>query len=94
MHKPSRPNYDFILMSDDIARNGWLPIDLARQAGVSSMTVYRFLRGEQQTARTATKLSTAIGQPLARYLISTAAVSERRRRADDRVELGEKAVAS
>jgi transcriptional regulator with XRE-family HTH domain len=66
-----RPRYRVELLNDDIAARGWLPIDLARRARVSSMTVYRFLRGERQTARTAQKLSKALGFDVTRYLIST-----------------------
>lgn len=85
MHNTSKPHYDVVLMSDDIARKGWLPIDLARQADIAPMTVYRFLRRERQTARTATKLATALGEAIGRYLISSGAVRLRRRRAEDRV---------
>lgn len=50
---------------------GWLPIDLARQASVSHMTVGRFFSGERQTARTAKKLADALGRSLKRYLLAS-----------------------
>lgn len=55
----------------DMAGKGWLPIDLARRAKVSHMTVGRFLKGQRQTARTAKKLAAALGHSLQRYLISS-----------------------
>ena len=54
-----------------MAERGWLPVDLARRAKVSHMTVHRFLRGERQTARTAKKLATALGHSVRRYLITS-----------------------
>lgn len=57
----------------DIAERGWLPTDLARAAGVSDMTVSRFLSGERQTARTAAKLALALGKSVRRYLLRKAA---------------------
>jgi transcriptional regulator with XRE-family HTH domain len=62
--------FDAALMADDIALKGWLPIELARRAGVADMTVYRFLSGERQTAPTAKKLAKALGHSVRRYLIS------------------------
>lgn len=50
---------------------GWLPKDLARKAEVADMTVYRFLSGDTQTARTAKKLADALGYSVKRYLISS-----------------------
>ena len=61
--------FDGQRMADDIALRGWLPIDLARKAGVADMTVYRFLRGERQTAPMAKKLAEALGYSIRRYLI-------------------------
>lgn len=61
-------SYDVALMERDVRARGWLPIDLARRARVSHMTVYRFLRGERQTPRTALRLAKALGHPLNRYL--------------------------
>ena len=67
----SNPGYDVARLRDDIAGRGWLPTDLARTAGVSDMTVRRFLRGERQTAKTAKKLAEALGFSIRRYLISS-----------------------
>jgi transcriptional regulator with XRE-family HTH domain len=70
MHKLSAPPaFNVALLQDDMAAKGWLPIDLARKAAVSHMTVSRFLSGERRTARTAKKLATALGQSVRRYLI-------------------------
>jgi hypothetical protein len=63
--------FNTALLAEDIALRGWLPIDLARKAGVADMTVYRFLSGEVQTARTAKKLAEAMGYSVRRYLISS-----------------------
>jgi transcriptional regulator with XRE-family HTH domain len=60
------------LMAEDMALKGWTKLDLATEAGVSDMTVIRFLRGERQTAPTAKKLAAALGRSVKRYLISTA----------------------
>lgn len=62
--------YDVGQLEQDMAGKGWLPVDLARRARVSHMTVGRFLRGERQTARTALKLARALGFSLRRYLIT------------------------
>lgn len=67
----TRVAFNTALLSDDMAAKGWLPIDLARAADVASMTVYRFLSGECQTARTAGKLAKALGYSAERYLIRT-----------------------
>lgn len=71
MHKrPGAPGYDVERMQEDMAALGWLPVDLARAAGLSQMTVGRFLRVERQTARTAKKLAAALGYSVRRYLVS------------------------
>lgn len=70
-----KPSFDVEKMQDDMALKGWLPIDLAREAGVSDMTVYRFLQRETQTAKTAKKLAEALGHGVRRYLISAKAVA-------------------
>ena len=72
MHK-SEPSslYDVALFRSDMTARGWLPIDLARAAKVSHMTVSRFFSGERQTARTAKKLADALGHGLRRYLTTT-----------------------
>lgn len=71
MHKRTEPRYNVAALCDDMATKGWLPIDLARAAGVSHMTVSRFLSGERRTARMAKKLATALGRSVRHYLISS-----------------------
>lgn len=61
--------YDVRLVEEDMADKGWLPVDLARHADVSHMTVGRFLRGERQTPRTAKKLAEALGRSVRRYRV-------------------------
>lgn len=71
MQKTRASAYDVALMQADMDAKGWLPIDLARRAKVSHMTVGRFLRGERQTARMAKRLAEALGHSIRRYLISS-----------------------
>jgi len=68
-----KTTFDVERMLDDMAIRGWLAIDLARAAGVADMTVYRFLRREAQTNKTAKKLAEALGFSVRRYLISAKA---------------------
>jgi transcriptional regulator with XRE-family HTH domain len=77
MHNTSapRPQFNAVLLADDMAARGWLAIDLARRARVSHMTVSRFLRSERQTAKTAMKLAKALGYPTDRYLVRSEAVA-------------------
>ncbi len=56
-------------MLEDMAAKGFLKKDLAEKAGVSAMAVTRFLRGDQQTARMAKKLASALGYSVRRYLV-------------------------
>jgi transcriptional regulator with XRE-family HTH domain len=73
MPRPSpKVTYNLQLMAEDMALKGWSKLDLALAAGVSDMSVIRFLRGEQQTAKTCKKLATALGRSVRRYLISMA----------------------
>ena len=58
------------LFEADMAGKGWLAVDLARRAGVSHMTVGRFLKGERQTPRTAKAMASALGYSVRRYLIA------------------------
>lgn len=51
---------------------GWNASALARAAGLSVMTVTRFLRAQVQTAKTAKKLADALGHSVDRYLRSDA----------------------
>ena len=59
-------------MRADLAAKGWLPTDLARAAGVSDMTVSRFLNGARQNPRTVKKLAEALGYSVRRYLAPAA----------------------
>jgi plasmid maintenance system antidote protein VapI len=61
--------YDVRKMRQDLAERGWLPRDLARAAGVSDMTVSRFLNSTRANPRTADRLARALGFTARRYLI-------------------------
>ncbi len=63
--------FDAQLLAEDMALRGWNKKMLAARAGVSDMTVIRFLRGQQQTAVTAKKLAGAFGYSVRRYMISS-----------------------
>ncbi len=63
--------YNVALLKEDMAHRGWLPTHLARAAGVSAMTVSRFLSGDVQTAPTAKKLAEALGKRVSRYIFPT-----------------------
>ena len=70
MHKsPEGPTYDVAILRQDMAAKGWLPVDLARKARVSHMSVSRFLSGERQTARMAKRFAEALGYSVRRYLV-------------------------
>ncbi len=66
---PVAVSYDCQRMVEDMAVSGLNKADLAFRAGVSDMTVIRFLRGERQTNRTAKKLAHALGHSVRRYLV-------------------------
>lgn len=66
----TRTVYDVNKLAEDMTLKGWLPVDLAKRARVSEMTVSRFLSGRVQTARTAAKLAKALGYSVRRYLVS------------------------
>jgi hypothetical protein len=61
------------LLAEDIARRGWLYVDLGRAANVGPQAVGRFIRGEVQSPRVAAKFAAAMGFPPDRYLIKTSA---------------------
>lgn len=61
--------YNVALILDDMAPKGWMPTDLARAAGLSDMTIGRFLKNEVQTARSAKKIAEALGRSVRRYYI-------------------------
>lgn len=59
------------LVREDMAKRGWLATDLARAAEVSDMTVHRFFKDGQVTARTVKKLADALGYTVRRYVVSS-----------------------
>ena len=70
-------------MAADMELRGWTKADLAAKAGVSAMTVIRFLRDETQTAKTARKLARALGhKDAAPYLQPPAGLSGARPRSE------------
>jgi transcriptional regulator with XRE-family HTH domain len=71
----TRVQFNAQLIAEDMAEKGWTKLELANRAGVSDMTVIRFLRGESQTAPTAKKLAKALGRPIGRYLIRATAAA-------------------
>lgn len=64
------PRYRFADMLEDAAKRGWLPIDLIRAGNVSINNGYRFLRGQNNSPRTAEKLTRALGKRQGYYLRS------------------------
>lgn len=62
--------WDFDKLNADVRAKGWLPQDLARQAGCSAMTVSRVLRGLRANPRTIAKLAQALGHPVSRYVLA------------------------
>jgi predicted transcriptional regulator len=52
----------------DMDRLGWNGSELSRQSDVPSATLFRFLTGQVQTARTLKKLADALGHPPERYI--------------------------
>lgn len=63
--------YDTDRLMQDMARKGWELKDLASAAGVSHMTISRFLRDECQTVKTAKRISLAMGRAPGYYLVSS-----------------------
>jgi transcriptional regulator with XRE-family HTH domain len=70
-----RATYNVERMVLDMALKGWHGTDLARAAGVSSMTVTRFLRREAASPQTAERLARALGYSVRRYLSGVEAVA-------------------
>lgn len=68
MGKPT-VRYDTRRVVADMAGRGWLAQDLARVAGLSNMTVSRFLRHQRPTATTVKKIADALGFSARRYVI-------------------------
>jgi len=73
--KAPRARYNADRIVADMALRGWNNQDLARAAGISAMTVTRFLRGEAQTAKTADRLARALGFTPRRYFSHVEAVA-------------------
>ncbi len=63
------PTYDVERMQMDMVAKGWLPIDLARKAKLSHMTIARFFDGRHRTPRTAKAIAKALGRDLSHYLV-------------------------
>ena len=72
--EPAPVIYNVAQMAEDMAAKGFMKKDLASKARVSAMAVTRFLRGDQQTARMAKKLASALGHSVRRYIDSREAV--------------------
>lgn len=66
---PPRPTYNVRLILHDMAVKGWLPTDLAARAGVSDMTISRFLNHKHQSPPTAKKIAKALGRSIQRYIV-------------------------
>jgi hypothetical protein len=62
--------YNVPLILEDMATKGWLKVHLADRAGLSQMTIGRFLDGEFQTAPTAKAIAGALGRSVRRYIVS------------------------
>jgi len=56
-------------MATDMAMKGWNNTLLAGRARVSVMSVGRFLSGQTQTAKMASRLAKALGHPATRYVL-------------------------
>jgi transcriptional regulator with XRE-family HTH domain len=70
--------YNVQQISEDMAIRGWSKLDLSKVAGVSDMTIIRFLRGDNQSAPTAKKIADALGHSVKRYLLSKTGTSVKR----------------
>lgn len=62
-----RPRFHLDRIVADMTLREWNNQDLARAAGVSAMTITRFLRGEKQTSKVAGKIARALGYSVRRY---------------------------
>lgn len=62
--------FDVERLVEDTTLRGWMTNELARRAGVSDMTAYRFINGTSRTPKTAAKLAAALGYSVRRYLIT------------------------
>lgn len=70
-----RPHFDTERLAKDMALRGWNVDALAKAAGVSGNTVRRFLANQIQTAKTAERLSRALGHPVKRYFVRVEALA-------------------
>lgn len=61
--------WDIDKLKADTRAKGWLPQDLAREAGVTAMTVSRVFRGLRANPRTMKKLAKALGHSVRRYIV-------------------------
>lgn len=62
--------FDGQRMFADMVAKGWSVVDLARVAGVSQRTAYRFLRSDIQTARAGIALTRALGRSPKHYFMT------------------------
>lgn len=65
--KRPRVRFDVERVAADLAKREWNDSDLARAAGLSAMTISRFMRGETQTPKVAGKIARALGYSVRRY---------------------------
>lgn len=66
-----RLRYSVRRIREDMARRGWMNVNLAAACRVSERTIARFLNGEFQTPKTAHKIATALGATVDRYLMTS-----------------------
>lgn len=66
--KRLRPVFDAAKMIEDMAARGIDIVRLADLTGLHNVTIRRFLDGNIQTTKTATKIATALGYSPRRYL--------------------------
>ena len=67
MSKPT-PTYNVRRMVKDMTLRGWNISRLAKAARVTPPTIGRFLSGDTQTAKMATKIAGALGYHVERYV--------------------------
>lgn len=73
--KRPRARYSVERIVADMTLRGWNQSDLARAADLAQPTVWRFLRGECQTAKTAERIARALGYSVKRYFSHVEAVA-------------------
>lgn len=72
-----KPRFNVERIVEDMTLREWNSAHLARAAGVSAMTITRFLRGEGQTAKTAGRIARALGHDVERYFSHVVAPDQR-----------------